>query len=577
MPRRLLPTTLAVLLLIPISAGAQEAAEPPSDAPAEDFFDVVEVEIVNVDVFVTDKKGQPVTGLTRDDFVVFSDGRPVEVTNFYAVKDGREWTGGDDGGGADVTATATVRDPRFSVSPELAPEHRLWMIVYVDNYNIESIERNRVFPALRQFIGRSLGSGDQAMLVTFTRSLKIHQPFTDRLSLLHDALDEIEDDSGHAGIRRRDLISTLKLIDEATSSSQALLYARQHAEEQMNGVQYTTDALERLIESLGGLPGRKALVHVSSGVPMLAGEAAFQAVAEKFGAPGAYAEIPRHATTRSFERINRQANAHRVAFYTVDAGGLRGMEFGNAEYGGFVDPRLRTILDSVVPENLQSPLRFMALETGGRAIVNVNEILPALEKAARDFRTFYSLGIASTDTETGRYHKIEVKLRERRKDLSLRHRAGYRSKTTDTRVRESLRSALLYSHQANPLAVKVTWGRAERQGDGATYLLPIQLHIPLRDLVLLPAESGKREVRLRLFVGAAGEDGGISEIDSAPLGLRLAEEHVEAARNESLVHTHKLLLSPGRKRVGVAILDLFGRESSVVTGNVQVGPAADTG
>ncbi len=575
MPRRLLPAALAALIFSPFPAVAQEATEPVADAPAEDFFDVVEVEIVNVDVFVTDKQGQPVTGLERDDFVVFSDGRPVEITNFYAAEDGQEPAG--EGPGPAVDAPPAAREPGLSLPRRQAPEHRLWMIIYVDNYNIDAFERNRVFPALRRFAGGSLQTGDQAMLVTYNRKLEVRQPFTDEIGLLHTAMDELEDDAGLAAVRRRDLMSALRLIDEADHRGQAMFAARSFAEEQMNAVQYTTDALERLIDSLAGLPGRKALVHVSSGVPMLAGEAAFHAVAEKFGGSEAYSEIPRHDTTRSFERINRHANAHRVAFYTVDAGGLRGMEFGNAEYGGFVDGRLRSVLDSVVPENLQAPLRLMALETGGRAIVNVNEILPLLEKAAGDFRSFYSLGIASTDSETGRYHKIEVKLRERRKDISLRHRAGYRSKTTDTRIRESLRSALLYSHQANPFDVKVTWGRAERQDNGSTYLLPIQLHIPLRDLVLVPAGSGKQEVRLRLFVGAAGEAGGISEIDSAPLGLRLADEHVEAARGESLVHTHKLLLSPGRKRVGVAILDLFGRESSVVTENVQVGPAAEGG
>ncbi len=569
MRRRLLPAALAALILSPIPAQAQDTADPAGEAPVEDFFDVVEVEIVNVDVFVTDKQGRPVTGLMRDDFVILSDGKPVEITNFYAAEGARA-----EGGVAPAVDTpAPAREPGLSLAPIQAPDHRLWMIVYVDNYNIDPLERNRVFPALRQFIGKSLGSDDRAMLVTYNRKLEVRQPFTDQVGLLHDAMDELEDDAGLASVRRRELMSALRQIDDVDNPTQAMFAARSFAEEQMNAVQYTTDALERLIDSLAGLPGRKALVHVSSGVSMLAGEAAFHAVAEKFGGPDAYAEIPRHDTTRSFERINRHANAHRVAFYTVDAGGLRGMEFGNAEDGRFVDQRLRPVLDPAVPENLQAPLRLMALGTGGRAIVNVNEILPLLEKAAQDFRSFYSLGIASADAETGRYHKIEVKLASRRKDVSLRHREGYRSKSTDTRVRESLRSALLYSHQANPLDVKITWGQAEPQGNGSTYLLPIQLHIPLRDLVLLPTEPGKQEVRLRLFVGAAGEAGGISEIDSAPLGLRLADEHVEAARSESLVHTHKLLLSPGRKRVGIAILDLFGRETAVITTNVQVGPA----
>lgn len=562
---------LAAFTPVP-KAAAQGGEASGMEAPAEDFFEVVDVEIVNIDVWVTDRQGRPVEGLTRDDFVVLQDGEPAEVTNFYAVSGGRPAITRPIP--APVPAASRLGEAPPVTEVDLAERHRLWLIVYVDNYNIESIERKRVFPAIRQFLGRSLGSGDRAMLVTYTRKLEVAQPFTDDISLLHLAMDEIEDDAGHAAIRRRELMSTLRRIDEADTATQALLHARQYAEEQMNGVQLTIAALDRLIESLGGLPGRKALVHVSSGVPMLAGEAAFQAVGEKFNSSQAYGEIPRHAATRAFERVNRRANSHRVAFYTVDAGGLRGLEFGNAEYGGFVHSKLRRILDSVVPENLQSPLRFMALETGGRAIVNTNEILPALENAAGDFQSFYSLGIPSVDAATGRYHKIEVKLRERRRGVQLRHRAGYVSKTADTRVRESLRAALLYDHRNNPDGVEVVWGVPEREGKN-TYVLPIQLRIPLRDLVLFPTGDGRHEVRLKLFVGAAGSDGETSDVDTAPLGLRLADEHVEAARGESLVHTHRLLLSPGRKRVGVAVLDLFGRDSSVVTRSIQVGPVED--
>ncbi|MEM7350235.1 MAG: VWA domain-containing protein, partial [Acidobacteriota bacterium] len=453
---------LSALLLAAgaLAVSAQPAAESTARPAAEDFFDVVDVEIANIDVWVTDKKGNAIEGLGKDDFLVFRDGKPTEVTNFYAVAGGRPVTNDAE----DEQSASGPREPSLDLgetAARVAEEHRLWMIIYIDNFNIQALERNRIFPSLRHFIGRALRPGDQAMVVTYDRSLEVRQPFTDDIELLRIALDEIIDDSGFAASRRRDLVSALERIDKSDDARQALLYARSYAEERMNGVGYTADALQRLIESLGGLSGRKALVHVSSGVPMAAGEEAFHAVAEKFNVSEPYSEIPRHDNTRSFERINRHANAHRVAFYTVDAGGMRGLEFGNAEYAGFVDPDIRRTLDSIVPENLQAPLRLMAIETGGRAIVNTNEILPALEKASQDFESFYSLGIASDSAEEGRYHKIEVKLKGGRKDLRLRHRAGYRSKTTDTRVRESLRSALLYSQQANADDIRVSWGRAE--------------------------------------------------------------------------------------------------------------------
>jgi VWFA-related protein len=555
-----------------------QEAEAATESSAQEFFEVVDVEIVNIDVWVTDKQGKAVKGLTKEDFVVLRDRQPIEISNFYAVAGGRP----ADAAPPDVAAPAPLPEaPPVTAPPAdrpddydplaIAPEHRLWLVVYVDNYNIDPVERNRILPEIGHFLDRSLRKGDQAMIVSYNRSLKVRQPFTsDRLALLA-AVAELKDDAGFAVIREREQMDTINRIDKARSASAALAYARTYAEEQMNSVEFTVDALERLIDSLAGLPGRKALLHVSSGVPLLPGEAMFQAVGELFDDSSAYAEIPRHDTSRSFERVNRHANAHRVVFYTLDAGGLRNMEFGAAEFGGFEHPRLRTTLDSVVPENLQSTLRLMALETGGQAIVNRNEVLPALEDVSADFRTFYSLGISSDGAASGRYHEIEVKLAERHKGMRLRHRAGYRSKNSDTRVRESLRSALLYSHQANPLDVDVQWGDPEPQGQGGRYVLPIQLRVPLRDLLLLPIGTGKHEMRLRLYVAAAGKDGQISEIDSAPMGLRLADEHLEAAMSESFVHTHKLLLSPGRKKVGIAVFDVFGSQASIVTGFVDVG------
>ncbi len=563
----------ALTATLPVAAQTDST---PKDAPleSEPFVEVVDVEIVNIDVWVTNKQGEPIEGLAREDFEVFRDGQPVEISNFYAVADGRPAPVPEPDAGPDrppIHPIAPTPPQVPEAASEVAAEHRLWLIVYMDNFNIDPIERNRILPSLELFLHRALRAGGRAMVVTYDRSLKLRQPFTDEARLLVEALAEIRDDAGQASVRRRDQMAALRRIDEAGSTSQALIYARQYAEEQMNSIEFTARSLERLIETLAGLPGRKALIHVSSGVPMLAGEEMFHTVAEKFGSSEPYAEIPRHDVTRSFERVTRQANAHRVAFHTLDAGGLRGFEFGAAEYAGFVNSKIRSTLNSIVPENLQAGLRFMATETGGQAIVNRNEILPALEEVTRDFGSFYSLGITSVNTDSGRYHEIKVKLAERIKGASLRHRAGYRNKSQETRIREQLRSALLYSYEANPIGVEVTWGVPQPR-EKSTYKLPIRVGVPLRDIALLPIGEGKHEARLRLFVGAAAQGGDISEISASPLGVRLADEHLDAARAESLVHTKELLLGAGRQKVGVAILDLFGGQSSVVTGIIQVGP-----
>lgn len=580
--RLFFPLLSFALLVTPLAA--QEASDSAPDdsgdgsTPAEAFFEAVDVEIVNVDVWVTDKKGNHVKGLTADDFEVLRDGDLVPVSNFYAVEEGRP-----------AESVARIPDserPVGDAPPELPnpraesalpEEHRLWMILYIDNFNSAPLERNRTLPAVRHFLGETLRPGDRVMLITYDRSLRVRQPFTDQSSLIFARLEEVYDDAGFASVRRRERFDALERINDAEQEVSALGIALNYAESQMHEVEETTNALQQLVETLAGLPGRKALVYLSSGVPMLAGEEALQAVGEKFADSRAFSEIGRHDATRYFERVTRKANTHRVVFYTLDAGGNRGFQFGAAEYGDFVSPELRRILDSVVVENLHSPLRLMANETGGRAILNRNEALPALDEVTRDLRTFYALGINNANASEGRYHKVEVRLADKslRKQYILRHRSGYRSQSTDTRMEDNVRSSLLYGYSENPLGITARWARPEPHAEEHLYTVAVQLTIPLEKLVLLPTAAGKHELRLRLYVGVADERGDTSEIDHVPIGLRIADEHVEAAKGESFVYTHQMLVSEGKKKIGLAVLDLIGRETAFLSRAMQVGQAEE--
>src|SRR6478609_9607512 len=77
---------LALGLLL-AAVPCRAAGEPPA---GESFKESIEVSVVNLDVYVTDKKGQPITGLRKEDFQVLEDGRPVEISNFFAESRGTE-------------------------------------------------------------------------------------------------------------------------------------------------------------------------------------------------------------------------------------------------------------------------------------------------------------------------------------------------------------------------------------------------------------------------------------------------------------------------------------------------------
>ena len=71
------------LLVICVPLVAQEGSEAPAEEGEEAgvYLETIDVNIVNVDVWVTDKKGNPITGLTMDDFEVLEDGRPIGMVS----------------------------------------------------------------------------------------------------------------------------------------------------------------------------------------------------------------------------------------------------------------------------------------------------------------------------------------------------------------------------------------------------------------------------------------------------------------------------------------------------------------
>ncbi|HEX2223770.1 MAG TPA: hypothetical protein VHN15_06170, partial [Thermoanaerobaculia bacterium] len=74
----------AGLLVLPALTGPAAAQRGKNQEPAQEdsFFGSVDVNVVTVEVFVTDKDGKFVPGLTQADFEILEDGKPVEITNF---------------------------------------------------------------------------------------------------------------------------------------------------------------------------------------------------------------------------------------------------------------------------------------------------------------------------------------------------------------------------------------------------------------------------------------------------------------------------------------------------------------
>lgn len=561
---------LALVTLIALAASPLGAQTPAPGVQEGAFFDTIDVSLVNVDVYVTDKQGNPVTGLRAEDFEILEDGTPMPITNFYAVDGGRPIADAE-ALAAEVTAAAAPAEALESTA-QVPDEQRLHVVVYIDNFNIRPFNRNRVFHRLREFLNQELDSQDRVMLVTYDRSLHNRHPFTTDAQLISQALFDLETMTGHAvhqDSERRDL---LRAITEAQDVNEVFWQVRTFAESAYNDLSFTVDALREIVESLAGLPGRKALLYVSDGVAMKPGEEMFYAVMQKFNESSVISTSHEFDGSRMFSQLADQANAHRVSFYTIDAAGLRPPTASSAESAELAQAGFASFYDSTLISNLQAPLRLLAEQTGGQAILNRNDVGPALSRIATDFDTYYSLGFTPSHSGSGRLFDLEVRI-PGRKGLEIRHRAAYRDKPVGTRMADGTLATLLYGEQRNGLGIQLALeGEAVDADDGDLYLVKVLVRIPIGSLTLIPRE-GVHVGRAKVFFAAMDEEGGMSEVQEVPVDVRVPQAQLEEARTQPYVYEVQLRMRPGPHRLAVGVLDEVGAEAAFVARSFVVGNA----
>lgn len=562
--------TLCIGLILALSgvAGRAQEAPPAAEEPTSDqFFESIDVSVVNVDVYVTDKKGNRIRGLSREDFELYEDGRPMTITNFYAVDDG---TAGESAAPAETAtagpAPAAPPPARPAAPPEEIPEdQRLHLVVYVDNWNIQPFNRNRVFTSIREFLRSRLSPADRVMLMTYDREPHVRRPFTSDPSTIASALFEIERMSANGARQDSERRDALREIRDSRDSTHATVVARMFAESVQNEMSFGLEALKNTVRSLAGLPGRKAILYVSDGLPMVPGEDLFHAVQEKYpSGGGGLLQAHTYDMSRRFQEMISLANTSRVSFYTLDAAGLRVSTAASAEER---TANASIFVDSVHWSNIQSPLQMIAEETGGLAILNTNDPTRGLGRIGDDLRNYYSLGYAPAHAGDGRFHEIEVRVRN--KAWEVRHRDGYRDKTTEARMSDGVMSALFYDVESNPLGIVIDRGQATARDDG-NFVVPVEVRIPIGRLVLVP-QGDVHAAKVRVFLGAMDDKAHISEVQEAAVPIEIPAAELERAKQQVYVFTMPVLMRRGQQKLAVGVRDDLAQSVSFAVRSMSVG------
>ena len=202
---------------------AQQPQQPQQEAPPR-FR--AEVSAVLVDVLVLDGQGEPIAGLTREDFQVLEDGVRQEIDSFEVI----DWT----------SYVARVAPQGETAAPQPGPAAAVnafprRFVFIINRQSASSTYIRRAKMALENFVVESMADGDEALIIDMGFSTKVLQQFRDSKA------------------------ETLRTIRQL-SLLEVDLYAGTGSD---LGTRNVYETLESLGQSLGQLPGRKIVIFLS--------------------------------------------------------------------------------------------------------------------------------------------------------------------------------------------------------------------------------------------------------------------------------------------------------------------------
>jgi VWFA-related protein len=465
---------LCGLVIAAVCLAAQPGAqEPPqTQAPAPIFRGGIDS--VSVDVIVTDRQGRPVTNLTAQDFDIREEGRPQAIETFKLIQtpDGHD----DPGARRDILSQADHER-------ELARDENRVLVIFLDDYHTRVGNSFLIRERLAQFVSQ-LGPND---LVALTTPLLPASALT--FSRNHDAT------AGQVmAFMGRKYNYVVKHPLEARYSGEPPA-----VQERLRNL-WTIAGLRGLCEYMGSLRnGRKTILYVGEGMTntMPAGVLTGGTAGPWRPTPG---EDPtgRAASAQYFESVElltdlqkvfNAANRTNTAIYTVDPRGLGSNEYSAADV-------VSIAMDRQILNETISLLRTMADQTDGRAIVNRNDPIPALQQMIRDSSTYYLIGYTSSSAfRDGKFHEIQVRVK--RPNVEVRARKGYWALSPDEIARATAAAK-------PPLPVEVSEALDELASAAAGRRQPVSLW--------LGATRGAAEKAIVTLVWeAAGEPGAASE------------------------------------------------------------------
>jgi VWFA-related protein len=532
----------------------------------------IDVSIINVDVFVTDAKGNRVHGLTRDDFEIRENGRRQPITNFAEFAP--RVTGS-------FAVEGTAPDATPATAPTPAPAAKRTIVMFVEVARQPSERVRELFAGLRQFVKTAVRPGDAVSIVAFRQKLATDQKFTDDVEALNAALAKLEEESIGATVDVRDVMRRARTSDagggppasangltaQGERISVEALERKAAASSELSVMRRKTAAMTSVMESISGVEGRKIMVLALQKYGLRPG---FEHAAER--------SVPMLTMDPFVERLRqavmRTANAHGITLYPLHTPGYRWASNGTAEeervkgwhWGVDSDDDLaRFGSDNNVQLNQTASLDEIAKETGGLMASGPADIVELLPRIADDLESYYSLAYRATPNRDGSRRKVVVTVKNR--DYTVRSRRAVVEKSSDTQMDDRVVSNLFHPFEGSKIPIRVETGALTKNGR-KKWSLPVVVRVPLGALTTIERD-GTAAGSFTVFIATGGDIGTLSEVvrRTQPYAMKLQE--AETVRRGDFTFNATIEVDHQADAISIGVRDDLSQEFGLVRAALQ--------
>ncbi|HEY1494054.1 MAG TPA: VWA domain-containing protein [Candidatus Solibacter sp.] len=472
--------------------------------------------LVVVDVFVRAKSGKTIDTLKKEDFTVLENGKAQEIAifEFQRISDEKAEPAAIEARPA-VSARANVINVQSAGRVQYKDKRLL--VLFFDFSSMQPQEQIRAQQSALKFLGEQMTASDMVAIMTLGATVQVAQDFTADRDRLTQVIKSFHiGDSSELAIE----------ADTGDANSGEYTGAAFVADETEFNI-FNTDrklaGLETAVRMLAPLPEKKALVYFSAGIP-------------KTG-------VENHSQLESTVNAAIRAN---VSFYPIDARGLvalapggdasKAIPRGSQVFTGQAITGQKTKFNDA-----QETLFTLADDTGGKALLDSNDLTLGIQQAHSDLGSYYVLGYYdSNPVADGKFRRVQVNV-SKQYAAQLDYRNGYFagkefSKSTSSDKERQLQEALVLGDPVTdlPIALEINYFRLV----GDHYFVPVAVKI-----------AGAGDTRELDFVGQVTDaKGGIKGSVRDTIKVKVRDGAAQLA-SKNIQYDTGFTLSPGKYRL----------------------------